>query len=94
MIEMAYTLCSLLLTLSLFAGFYRLVRGPGLLNRILAFDLIALCIIALTVLFSRINQTYHFLEIILVFCLLGFITTIAFMDMLFRALARKEDLHE
>jgi multisubunit Na+/H+ antiporter MnhF subunit len=94
MIIIAYTVSALLLSLSLLVGLYRLVRGPGLLNRILAFDLIALCIIALTVLFSLINEIYHFLEIMLIFCLLGFVTTIAFMDMLFRALARKENLHE
>jgi len=94
MIIIAYTVGALLLSLSLLAGLYRLIRGPGLLNRILAFDLTALCIIALTVLFSLINDTYHFLEIMLIFCLLGFTTTIAFMDMLFRALEQKEDLHE
>lgn len=94
MITIAYSVSALLLSLSLFAGLYRLARGPGLLNRLLAFDLIALCIIALTVLFSLINGTYHFLEIVLIFCLLGFVTTIAFMDMLFRALSRKEDLNE
>lgn len=94
MIIIAYTVSASLLSLSLLAGLYRLVRGPGILNRILAFDLIALCIIALTVLFSLIHDTYHFLEIMLIFCLLGFVTTIAFMDMLFRSLERKENLHE
>jgi multisubunit Na+/H+ antiporter MnhF subunit len=94
MIIIAYNMSALLLTLSLIAGLYRLIRGPGLLDRILAFDLIALCVIALTVVFSLMNKTYHFLEITLIFCLLGFTTTIAFMDMSFRGLARKEDLHE
>jgi len=88
------SLSALLLFFSLLAGLYRLLIGPGLLNRILAFDLIALCIIALTILFSLMNGSHHYLEIILIFCLLGFITTIAFMDMLFRALVQKEDPHE
>jgi len=94
MIIIAYTVSAFLLSLSLLVGLYRLICGPGILNRILAFDLIALCIIAFTVLFSLINETYHFLEIMLIFCLLGFATTIAFMDMLFRSLEKKEDLHE
>jgi multicomponent Na+:H+ antiporter subunit F len=94
MMIIAYTLSAFLLSLSLFAGLYRLLKGPGILNRLLAFDLIALCIIALTVLLSLINKTNHFIEIMLIFCLLGFITTIAFMDTLFRAQENKEDLHE
>ena len=94
MIIIAYTVCSFFLFLSLLAGLYRLIFGPGLLNRILAFDLIALCIIAITVLFSLINETYYFIEIMLIFCLLGFVTTIAFIDILFRDLVRKEDSYE
>lgn len=94
MIEAAYTLSMLLLSLSFFAGLYRLIRGPNLLNRLLAFDLIALCIIAITVVYSLIYGVTYFVEIMIIFCLLGFTTTIAFMDLLFRAIVKKEELNE
>lgn len=89
-----YFFCAFLLLLSLLAALYRLIRGPGLLNRALAFDLIALCIISLTVVFNLINRTFYIVEIILIFCLLGFVTTIAVMDMMFRNLKAKEKDHE
>ncbi len=81
---MTLLITATLLSLSLFIGIYRLLLGPKVLHRILAFDLICICIIALMSLFSLINDYHHFLEITLIFCLLGFITTIAFMDNLFR----------
>ncbi len=94
MIILVDALSSILIALSMLMGLYRLVIGPGLLNRILAFDLIAICIISITVIFSRFDQEHYFSGIMLIFCLLGFITTIAFMDMLFRYVERKEDTNE
>lgn len=94
MMTIAYNTSTLLISLSLLIGFYRLFIGPGFLNRILAFDLISLCVIALTVIFSLTTSCYHFVEIMIVFCLIGFATTIAFMDMLFRGLDEREDSNE
>ena len=94
LMQLVYFICGVLLLLSLLAALYRLIRGPGLLNRVLAFDLLALCIISLTVVFNLINRTFYIVEIVLVFCLLGFVTTIAVMDMMFRGLNKKEDIHE
>ncbi|MCB1149175.1 MAG: K+/H+ antiporter subunit F [Chlamydiia bacterium] len=76
--------CLILLLASLFMGLYRLIRGPDILTRILSFDLISICIIGIMILFSLLTDTYHYIEITLIFCLLGFVTTVAFMDTLFR----------
>lgn len=92
--HLVYFMSGVLLLLSLLAALYRLILGPGLLNRVVAFDLIALCIISLTVVFNLINRTFYIVEIVLIFSLLGFVTTIAVMDMMFRSLGEKGDLDE
>lgn len=81
-----------MMILSLFFGFIRLILGPSLLNRIIAFDTIAVSIIGIVVLFSIEQQVAYFLELILIFCLLGFVTTVALIDYLFRT--EKEEIHD
>lgn len=73
----AITICELLLTLSVLAGFYRLVKGPNVVDRIIAFDLIVLIVVAFTALLSISEGTAHFVELILIVSLLGFLSTVA-----------------
>lgn len=70
-------ICEILLTVSVLIGFFRLVKGPTAVDRIIAFDLIVLTIVAFTALLSIEEQTAHFLELILVVSLLGFFGTVA-----------------
>jgi multicomponent K+:H+ antiporter subunit F len=60
----------------LFAGF-RLLRGPGLPDRILALDTLYMNAIALLVLFGIQYATMLLFEAALVVALLGFIGTVA-----------------
>ncbi|MCB1118429.1 MAG: K+/H+ antiporter subunit F [Chlamydiia bacterium] len=76
--------CSALLTLSMILALWRLFRGPTILDRILAFDALSICVIGLIILFTYQQQTPYFLDLLLIFCLLGFASTIAFMDFLLK----------
>jgi multisubunit Na+/H+ antiporter MnhF subunit len=67
------------LTLAILLGLVRLARGPTVLDRVLAFDLIATCAVGMILLLSIQWDTSLYLELILIFSLLGFLTTVAFV---------------
>lgn len=80
MITLTILIAFALLFLAILLGLYRLARGPTVLDRVLAFDLITTCAVGMIVLLSIRWQTPLFLELILVFALLGFLTTVAFVS--------------
>jgi len=63
--------------LAMFCSGYRLLRGPGLPDRILALDTLYVNTIALLVLFGIQYDTQLLFEAALVVALLGFIGTVA-----------------
>jgi len=77
MIHWIIQLCGFLLTLAILAGLFRMATGPTILDRILAFDMLAICGVALMGLLSIHWHTTLFLELILIFTLLGFFSTVA-----------------
>lgn len=79
MIAVVIQIVFFLLFVCVLLGLYRLVRGPSVLDRVLAFDLITTCVVGMIILLSIQWQTTVFLELILVFALLGFMTTVAFV---------------
>ncbi len=58
-------------------GLYRMMRGPTIVDRILAFDTVAISLIALVVLMSIRWNTAVYLELVLIISLLGFVGTVA-----------------
>jgi multisubunit Na+/H+ antiporter MnhF subunit len=70
--------CSLLLAFSLFLCLLRLRRGPTIMDRILAFDTICTLIVGFMAVVSVRWDTALYLDLILVFTLLGFFSTVAF----------------
>jgi multisubunit Na+/H+ antiporter MnhF subunit len=60
-------------------GIVRLVLGPTVFDRMLAFDLIAVCGVGMMALVSVKWRTGLFLELIILFTLLGFLSTVAFV---------------
>jgi multicomponent K+:H+ antiporter subunit F len=62
----------------------RMVLGPTTLDRVLAFDGIVICTVAMIVLFSVYWRTALYLELIVVIASLGFLTTVAFYFFLSR----------
>lgn len=91
MIIWGYYICYCFIVIGIFCGFYRLLMGPNTLNRILAFDYLTACIIALIAVYSAQHQTTEYLEIILIFSLLGFATVISFMEVFFAKMGVEND---
>lgn len=79
MTPLVLTLAYGTLTLAILLGLVRLARGPTVLDRVLAFDLVATCAVAMVLLLSIQWDTALYLELILIFSLLGFLTTVAFV---------------
>jgi multisubunit Na+/H+ antiporter MnhF subunit len=78
------------LTLSILLGLVRLARGPSVLDRVLAFDLITTCAVGMILLLSLRWNTALYLELVLIFSLLGFLTTVAFVFYLHRTIEPDE----
>jgi multisubunit Na+/H+ antiporter MnhF subunit len=72
------------LTLAIALGMVRLVRGPTVIDRIMAFDLITTSGVGMIVLLSIRWKTAMYLELILIYSLLGFFSTVAFVFYLSR----------
>lgn len=79
-----------ILLVALVLGMVRLARGPTVIDRIMAFDLITTCAVGMIVLLSIQWKTAMYLELILIFSLLGFFGTVAFVYYL----SRTQDLEQ
>ncbi|MET0261444.1 MAG: monovalent cation/H+ antiporter complex subunit F [Rariglobus sp.] len=75
-------------------GFFRLVRGPTVIDRIMSFDSVVLCAVGLIVLLSRSWETPVFLELILIVSSLGFFGTVALVSYLKRTLPEQNEEDE
>jgi multisubunit Na+/H+ antiporter MnhF subunit len=75
MIDIALQGSVFLLSLCMLLGFIKIVRGPTALSRLLALDALAVCSVALMAVLSFIWSEADFLELILLFSILGFLST-------------------
>jgi multicomponent Na+:H+ antiporter subunit F len=66
-----------LLLAALFIGFIRLAKGPGVAERVAAFDLIALTILAFILLYSVHDRNAIYIDITIIIALVAFIGTVA-----------------
>jgi multicomponent Na+:H+ antiporter subunit F len=87
-------ICSLMLLAAATLALYRLLAGPTLLDRIVGFDMGAICIVGMIALLSLYWKTDVFLEIMVIFSLLGFVGTVAFVSYLFSNPSRLWDRGE
>lgn len=86
MIAGILTLSFFVLVVAMLLGFYRLARGPTVVDRVLAFDAVVLCAVSMTVLLSRLWETPLYLELILIVSSLGFFGTVALVFYLDRTM--------
>lgn len=75
MIEATLQISVFILGFCMLLGFIKIVRGPTALNRLLALDALAVCSVALMAVLSFIWSEADFLELILLFSILGFLST-------------------
>ena len=73
-IELVY----LLLVMAVFLAFSRLVRGPGLPDRVVALDLISLLLVGLLATHTVATGEAVFLDAAIVLALVAFLGTVAF----------------
>ncbi len=90
MMATVLTIAFVILTLSVSCGLLRLFLGPTAIDRIMAFDLIATSAVGMIVLLAIQWKTAMYLELILVYTLLGFCGTVAFVH----HLSRTQELEE
>ncbi len=67
-------------------GLWRMFVGPSVVDRILAFDFLVVCTVAMIALLSLRWGTAMYVELILILAMLGFFSTVALMRYLDRVL--------
>jgi multisubunit Na+/H+ antiporter MnhF subunit len=89
MMETVVHVCLFVLSLALLAGIWRVARGPTVIDRMLAFDLVAVTVVGTIGLLTVLWGTAVFLELILVYSLLGFLGTVALAFYLNKTIASR-----
>jgi multicomponent K+:H+ antiporter subunit F len=72
------------IVIAMILNVYRLVAGPGLLDRVLALDTLVINAIALIVVVGIWYATAMYFEAALLFAMVGFLSTVAFCKFLLR----------
>ena len=75
MFNFIITFALVLISLSMLALIYRVIKGPSIPDRVIALDALGVNLIAVIALISIILGTYAFLEVILLLGILAFIGT-------------------
>jgi multicomponent Na+:H+ antiporter subunit F len=73
------SLILIVLLLSIFAGLFRIFRGPAPAERMLAAQLFGTASVAILLVLSQVMQMQALLDVALVFALLGAVTLVAFV---------------
>lgn len=68
---------AIIISLLIFVCLYRAYKGPSAADRVVAIDVISTKIVVLIVLISMITDHESFVDVALVYGMIGFITTIA-----------------
>ena len=66
------------IALAIFLSFIRFIKGPHLTDRVVAFDTMGIIAVSLLVLLSITMKSSLYIDVALVFALIGFIGTIIF----------------
>ena len=84
MIEYALIYGYAALSVSVLLCLWRLLRGPSLMDRVLAVDTTVINVTALIILFGIQQRTTIFFEGALLFAMFGFISTVAYCRFILR----------
>ena len=84
MIEYALVFGFSAVSLAVLLNLWRLVRGPTVMDRVLAVDTMVINTIALIILFGIQQRTPVFFETALLFAMFGFISTVAYCRFVLR----------
>ena len=84
MIETAVLICAIALVVLTFVGLYRAVVGPTAEDRIVAINMISTKVTVVIALIALISSQVFYVDIALVYALLGFIATIGLAKLLMK----------
>ena len=84
MLMTAVTVAAVLIAAALLLNLWRLLRGPSVLDRVLALDTLYVNAIALLVVLGVVRGTALYFEAALLIALLGFVSTVALSKYLLR----------
>lgn len=84
MIDLACIIATVAIAVASLLTLYRLVRGPDVLDRILALDTLVINTIGLIVVIGLWFRTMMYFEAALLFAMVGFVTTVALCKYLLR----------
>ncbi len=84
MLSLALTLATILLALAATLCFWRLLKGPDIVDRIMALDTLSIIAIALIVGYGIRTDNPAYFEMALLIALLGFVATVALSKHLLR----------
>ncbi len=91
--DILYYLGWLFFAPGLLIGVWRIAVGPTTLDRMLAFDLLTVTVVALMILFSVQENTGEYLELIIIVTALGFVSTVAYFYYLSQVPATDDELN-
>lgn len=74
----ATSLTLVMLTAAMLLTFWRLLKGPGVIDRVVALDLFALLVVGFVCVFDIQTANAVFLDVAIVLALVAFLGTVAF----------------
>jgi len=86
MAESILNLAVVLIMIAIALGVYRLVKGPSVVDRAIALDLLTLVSIALIALIALLTSRFIYIDVALVYGLLSFLSVLAVARYLDRGL--------
>lgn len=77
MAETILNLAVIIIMIAIGLGIYRLVKGPTVVDRIIALDLLTLIAIALITMIALVTSRFIYVDVALVYGLLSFLSVLA-----------------
>ena len=81
-------LCLAGLAVAVLLGLWRVAVGPSVIDRMIGFDLVAVSGVGLVAVVSVVTRTTAFVDLIVVYSLVGFLGTVALTRLLLRTQER------
>jgi len=78
MIDITFSAGIVMLLFALLFALIRLLKGPTIMDRVLCLDAITVCVIAIMVLLCLVWESPFYFDLILLFSIFGFFSTVAF----------------
>lgn len=86
MAESIFNLAMIIIMIAIALGIYRLAKGPTVVDRVIALDLLTLISIALIAMIAHVTSRFIYIDVALVYGLLSFLSVLAVARYLERGL--------